>query len=157
MLRSVDKVDLEGGHGDIANRNEPSFAAFTERRDDASTTIHVRQLQLAELTHAQTSRVHELQHGSIASTARMAGIGSREESQDLLHREHLREPGAELRSLNQLARILREDPLLNQVTAESADRGKMARGRTRADTIAPEAHEKACYGARGDGLEKGYP
>ncbi len=147
VLRAVDEIDLDRRDGHVSDRNEPPFAAFSERGHHAAPAVDVGEGEFAKFADTQPSGIEHLQHRAVPSPARVPGIGRVEEPQHLLHRENLREPATELRSIDELARVLSEHALMDEIAAKASHGGKVTRGRTRPDAVPAEADEEARDGA----------
>ncbi len=76
----------------LAERHEPLLEPLAHRAYDALVETDLDRLQIDELRHAQTARVHEFEHRSIAQPERRFDVGGVEQRFDLRLRECRRHP-----------------------------------------------------------------
>jgi hypothetical protein len=86
---------VEPGGGALADGEHAAFAVFAFAHDQgAGGGIVVAVVEVGHFAAADTGCVEEFEHGAVAETKRISGVGDGEESLDFLFAEGFRELGA---------------------------------------------------------------
>ena len=135
------EVALDQGPSRLAERHHPALTALAQHRQVAAAQLEVGQLQRAQLRHAQTRGVHGVQHRRVAQAARGGGVGRGQQGPHVVGSEQARQLAAALGRGDQLHRIARDQPLLDEVTIQAAQTGDQAGLRARVEASLAEHAE----------------
>ncbi len=112
--------------GGLADRHQPRLPALAGRAQRLRVEIRVAEVEVDDLLAAQAARVGELEQRPVADLERRARRDALEQRGDLVSPEHPRQPRLALLRRQQVGRVARGRPGVDEVVVKAADGGELA-------------------------------
>jgi hypothetical protein len=127
---------------DFSYRHEALLSTLSARRDDSALQIEVGETQRAKFAHAQTGRVHDVEHRRMKDSAVRRDVRSREEALDLFERQDPRQFSSDLGTVEESGRVFCQDSFPNEELEKSTKGRELARARPGAESASNVPHHK---------------